>query len=174
MLGVDGGRMAMGAGGDEHAGGAWCRGCVYEGLGVVSGEGYWGEDELATALCDEAGETCSGVGGAEFDEMEVAIELLPVIGEDASACVGFVSSVFGAIGTCLALCDDTLGCFGDGMCAVGVVGVWWRRPRRRGGGGIGCEQSLRLFESFSCCREVFSQHLRLAIARGEELGELCV
>lgn len=107
--------------GHEHDGGAGCGGRVDGGLGVgeVAGEGDRGEDELAAALDNETGEPCPGVGGAELDDGEVAVELLPGVGEDASAGVGLVPSVFGAIGTCLVLCDGTLGGLGDGVCAVG-------------------------------------------------------
>ena len=165
--------MAMGAvvcrgrGGEQDGGTGW-----HGRLGMVAREGDRGEDELSAALGNEPRETGSGVGSAEFDDVEVAIELLPGVGEDASPCVGFVSSVFGAIGTCLALCDDTLGSFGDGKCAIAVVGIRRRSPRRRSCSGIGCKQSFSLFKSFSGRKEVFSQGFGLAIAGGEELGEL--
>lgn len=167
--------MAMGAvicGGRGHEHGS---GGVDDCLGRVAGEGDGCEDELATTFDDEAGETRPGIGCTEFDEVEVAIELLPVLGEDASAGVGFISSVFGAIGTCLALYDDTLGGFGEGVgAAVAVVGIRGRRPCRGSSSGIGCKETLGLFESPSSRNEVFSQHLGVAIAGGEELGELGV
>lgn len=135
-------------------------------VGKVAWEWDGCEDKLAAALDDEAGEPCPGVGSTEFDDGEVAVELLPGVGEDASACVCFVASVFSAIGTCVALCDDTLGGLGDGMCAIG--GRW------RGGGGVGREETFGLFETFPCRGEVLSQELGVAVAGGEELGELSV
>lgn len=148
---------------EEDGGTGWHGGRLW----VVAGEGYGCENELAAALGNEAGESGSCVGSAEFDDVEVAIELFPGVGEDASACVGFVASVFGAIGTCLALCDDTLGGFGDGKCAA--VGI--RRGGRRSG-GIGCQETFGLFESFSGHGEVLAEGLGFAIACREEEGEL--
>lgn len=171
MGGVEGRGVAMGAvacrRGHEHDGGTGCGGRGNGGLGEVAGEGDGGKDELAAALGNKTGETRSGVGGAELDDAEVAIELLPGVGEDASAGVGLVAGVFGAIGACLALCDDTLGGLGDGVGAV--VGV-----RRRRRAGIGCEEPLCLVEVLSCGGELFAEVVGLAVAGGEEVGELCV
>jgi hypothetical protein len=157
--------------GHEHDGGAGRGGRVDGRLGVgeVAGEGDGREDELAAALGHEAGKPRSGVGGAELDDAEVAVELLPGVGEDASAGVGLVPRVFGAIGTCLALCDDTLGGLGDGVCAVGVRG-----GAGRGGGGVGGDEAFGLFEAFSCGSEVFAEVVGVAVAGGEEVGELGV
>lgn len=157
--------MAMGAviWGDEHDGGAGCGGGV---LGVVAGEGDGGEDELAAALDDETGEPRPGVCCAELDEVEVAVELLPVVGEDASACVGLVAGVFCAICACLAVGDGALCGLGDGMAVVGVLGGCE--------GGVGGEEALCLFEAFAGRGEVLAEELGLAVAGGEEVGELGV
>ena len=53
--------------------------------------------------------------------MQVAVELLPGVGEDALACVGFIARVFGTIGMCLALEDGTLGSFRNRKCGTAVV-----------------------------------------------------
>lgn len=122
-----------------------------DGVGEVAGEGNGCENELTAALGNETGEPRSGVGSTEFDDGKVTMELFPGVGNDASTCVGFVTSVFGAIGTCFALCDDTLSSFGDGKCTVAVVGSRGRRD-----GGIGRNESFGLFETFSCHGEVFA------------------
>ena len=175
MGGVQGRGVAMavvcGGRGHEHDGGAGCgrgvhRGRLGEGEAARGGDGC--EDELAAALGNETGEARSGIGGAELDDAVVAAELLPGVGEDASAGVGLVPSVFGAIGTCLALCDGTLGGLGEG---VSVVGARWRR---RGGDGIRFEEAFGLFEAFSSGSELLAEGVGVAVAGGEELGELGV
>lgn len=173
MGGVEGRGVAMGAvvwRGHEHDGRAGCGGRGNGGLGEgeVAGEGDGGEHELAAALGNKTGEPRSGVGGAELDDAEVAVELLPGVGEDASAGVGLVAGVLGAIGACLALCDDTLGSLGDGVGGA-IVGVGRRR-----GAGVGCEETLCLVEVLACGGELFSEVVGLAVAGGEEVGELCV
>ena len=108
------------------------------GLGGMAGWAGWragrgsqgaarGKDELATTLGNEAGEPRAGIGGTELDDVQVAVELLPGVGEDTSACVGFVARVFGTIGMCLALEDGTLGSFGNRKCGAAIV----TRPRTR-------------------------------------------
>lgn len=78
------------------------------GLGQVAGEGDGSEDELTATVSDETGEAGPCVGCAELDEVEVAVELLPSVGEDASACVCLVAGVFCTVSAGLAVCDDAL------------------------------------------------------------------
>lgn len=46
-----------------------------EGVGADGGDGE--EDELAAAVCDDAGEACAGVCSAYLDVVEVAVEFAP-------------------------------------------------------------------------------------------------
>ena len=141
--------MAVGAGCEDDGG---------AGGDVVAGERDGCEDELAAAVCDETGKASTGVGSAEFDDVEVARELLPGVGKDASAGVCLVAGVFSAICTGLAVCDEPLCGLGDGG----------------GCGRVGREESLRLFETpFGGCK-VPSEGVGFAVAGGEELSELSI
>ena len=124
------------------------------GLGKVARERHEGEDELAAALGNEAGEPRAGIGGTELDDMQVAVELLPGVTEDASACIGFVTRVFGMIGTCLALEDGTLGSFGNRKCGAAIVARQRARGRR---GGIGRQETLGLVKTLAGRSEVLAR-----------------
>ena len=87
VVGVAMGAVVCGGRQHEHDGRAGCAGRVYRcpGDGEIAREGDGCEDKLTATLGNEAGETHSGIGSVEFDDAEVAIELLPEPGWQGSA-----------------------------------------------------------------------------------------
>ena len=142
-------------GGNEHDGGVGCRRGSVEGAGgvVLAEDGDGCEDEGASAVCDGAGKARACLLGMDLEGGEIAIEFVPVVGEELSAGLCFIAGRLGPLRTGFEVGDEVLG--GGGLCEDG-------------------ELPLDGLEAFSGRGEFLLDGLLFAIAGCEESSELRV